>query len=71
MNAASDECDRLGDAVADALGEVMDMPAPDLAALRWKLNQFRDERDGILQGYTASFTDQTFADMARLMPPAA
>lgn len=71
LNAASEECDRLGDAVADALGEIMDTPAPDFAALRWKLDQFRDERDGSLQCFTASFTEQAYADMARLMPPAA
>lgn len=71
LNAASDECEKLGDACADALCEVMDTPAPDLAALRWKLDQFRDERDGSLQSYTASFTEQTYADMARLMPPSA
>lgn len=71
LNAASDECDRLGDAVADTLGDLMDTPAPDLAALRWKLDQLRDERDGSLQSYTASFTEQAYTDMARLMPPAA
>lgn len=71
FDAAGDECERHGDAVSDALTALMDTPAPDLAALRWKLDQFRDEKDGSLQPYTASFTDQTYADMARLMPPAA
>ncbi|MCT2559237.1 hypothetical protein N0B51_09595 [Tsuneonella sp. YG55] len=64
----SDEVDRRGDAVADALGVAMDTPAPDLAALRWKLEQLR-EGDGDLSPWTAGFVRQTFEDVERLLPP--
>ena len=69
FNAASDECDRHGDVVSDALDILMDTPAPDLAALAFKLARFRD-RDG-LQPYTTAFIEQTYADIARLLPPPA
>lgn len=65
----ADEVDRRGDAVADALGEVMDTPAPDLAALRWKLDQLR-EPDGGLAPWMSGMVNQTFADIERLLPHA-
>lgn len=49
----------------------MDMPAPDLAALRWKLDYITEEaRDpqGSLGSYTHKFVAQTLADIARLLP---
>ena len=70
-HAAADECERHGEAVSDALGEFMDTPAPDLAALNWKLGQLRDADDGSLVGWSSEFIAQTFEDIARLLPPAA
>lgn len=67
LSAVGDESDRLGDAASDAGEVAMDTPAPDLAALRWKLEQLRDP-DGDLGAWTASYVEQTFADIARLLP---
>lgn len=51
----------------EALEQLMDMPAPDLAALRWKLEQLH-EGDGGMPAWTAEYIAQTYADVARLMP---
>lgn len=58
--------EELGQQVADAREELMNIPAPDLRALRWKLEQLRDE-DGDVAAWTASYVEQCFADIARLM----
>lgn len=51
----------------------MDTPAPDLAALRWKLDHITPEakgEDGSLASYTSSYMRQTLDDIERLLPSA-
>lgn len=66
----------LSDGLCDARGDLLDVPAPDLAALRFKLDDIlaverRHQADG---GSTASYgygyVKQTLADIARLLPAA-
>lgn len=65
QNALDDLCDQSGERET----ELMNMPAPDLAALRWKLDLLR-EPNGDMAPWTARFVRQAFADIARLLPPA-
>lgn len=67
MDAAEQRWEALGDEVGRTRDALMDMPAPDLSALRWKLAQLRDD-DGDLVGWSADFVRQTFLDVDRLMP---
>lgn len=64
---AANRMDELADSYCDARVGLMNTPAPDLAALRWKLDQFRDD-DGDLVAWTADIAAQTFDDIARLLP---
>jgi hypothetical protein len=70
MDAADERSEALTERFLEARDTLMDMPAPDLAALRWKLEQL-PENDGDLAPWTGAFVRQTFADVARLLPPAA
>lgn len=70
MNAADELCDQLGAREAEARNALMEMPAPDLSALRWKLGQLRED-DGELVPWSAEYVEQTFADIARLLPEGA
>lgn len=67
MDAAEERWEALGHEVGRTRDALMDMPAPDLSALRWKLAQLRDD-DGSLAGWSADFVHQTFLDVDRLMP---
>ncbi len=69
MEALDDQSDDLGDRLAEAQSIVMDLPAPDLAAVHWKLTQLRDP-DGTMVSWSADYVEQTFADVARHMPAA-
>jgi hypothetical protein len=42
MDALDEHSEALTDRYCDALNALIEMPAPDLAALRWKLSQLRD-----------------------------
>lgn len=72
-----EKAERLGDALADAQRRLLDMPAPDLAALRWKLDRVLalehadDEDGGNIPAWSHSYVRQTLADIARLLPAGA
>lgn len=70
MDALDDKAEILGDQLAEARDCLMQTPAPDLAALHWKLLQLRDQ-DGDMDAWVAKYVNQTYADIARLMPEAA
>ena len=69
MDEADDESERLGDRLADAASTLMSAPAPDLAALRWKLDYMHAE-DGSesTPAWSMHFVAQALADIARLLP---
>jgi hypothetical protein len=67
MDEADERWEALGEATCAARDALMDMPAPDLGALRWKLEQLPDP-DGDMPAWTADFVRQTFADVTRLLP---
>lgn len=71
MDALDDRAEELGDLIADAQSKVMEVPAPDLAALRVKLLMLPDERDGGMPSWTADYVRQTFEDVKRLLPASA
>lgn len=68
---ASDELDRLCNEQCDRESELITMPAPDLAALRWKLEQLfgteRREPGDFSPSWCASYMNAILADAARLM----
>jgi hypothetical protein len=69
-----DEKDRrseeLTDRLTDAAAFLMGIPAPDLAALRWKIDYLTD--DGAdWDGWEHHYAAQPLADIVRLLPPAA
>lgn len=71
--AANDRSDKLSDSESEASSALMEMPAPDLAALRWKLDYLTEEArhpEGSLGCYSHRFVSQTLADIARLLPEA-
>lgn len=66
--ASEDEPNGLCDAWADAERRLMDMPAPDRAALRWKLDHIFGDNDGEWQAqYSVGYVRQTVADYRRLL----
>lgn len=64
------EDDRLRDLESAADKALMTMPAPDLAALRWKLDRALMIDDGALANWSEWYVRQTIADVARLLGPA-
>lgn len=72
--ALDDRSEALGEQICESQSTLMDMPAPDLAALRWKLDHITQEareKGGSLPCYSNDYVRQTFADMARLLPEGA
>lgn len=68
MAAAEDRWEALGDAAHAARGKVMETPAPDLAALRWKLQHLlADDGSESVSAWSMDYIAQTKADIARLM----
>jgi hypothetical protein len=64
----TDEMDRLTNEADDLRWAVMKVPAPDRAALRWKLEHIlRDDGSGGITAYAHSHLDQTLADIGRLL----
>lgn len=67
-----ERADALGEAVGKAQQEVLETPAPDLAALRYKLDYLLgDDSTDSTPAWSADFVAQTLADIARLLPDAA
>jgi hypothetical protein len=60
----------LGDAVHDAKWDLLEIPAPDLAALRFKLEDIMNEEEGV-QLYRDEYMAIVIADYRRLLPGAA
>ena len=71
MEEADERWEELGKRVNEAESALMHMPAPDLAALRWKLDQaLMIEGDSICP-WSADYVRQTVADFRRLCGEAA
>jgi hypothetical protein len=70
MDRLDERSEELGDALSDAEAALMNTPAPDLAALRLKLERL-PEKDGDMPAWSSSYIAQTFADVARLLPKGA
>ena len=68
-HAIIDEQERLTDLFCEATEAALQTPAPDLAALHWKLDYLTDAGTNF-PSWTPGFVEQTFADMARLLPQA-
>jgi hypothetical protein len=74
MDDLDDQSDARGDAMGEAHIALMSTPAPDLAALRWKLDHITEEaraKDGSLGCYGHNYVAQLFDDIERLLPIAA
>lgn len=72
VDAPHDELAALDDlcsTVSDRESDLEQIPAPDLAALRWKLDRLR-ESNGEMVPWAGHAVRQTFSDIARLMPRA-
>ena len=68
---AETKWDALGGRVSDAENALLATPAPDVAALRWKLDRLTvdvREHEVSLPAWTAEYLSQTLADIARLLP---
>lgn len=65
-----DRSEALTERFIETRAALMEMPAPDLAALRWKLEQLPDP-DGSMAAWSADFVRATFADVANLLPKGA
>jgi hypothetical protein len=64
--------EEFGEAVSEAEWALMDTPAPDLAALHWKLEfLFADDGTDACSAWSSNALAPTLPDIARLLPPAA
>lgn len=70
MDALDDRAEEIGNRLADAAETLMAMPAPDLAALRWKIDYLTDGNQR-WDGWDGDYAKATLADIIRLMPEAA
>lgn len=66
MDRLDDRAERLSEQKVEAWSRLMDTPAPDLAALRWKLLQLREDGED-MGPYTSACVEQTYRDIDRLM----
>ncbi|RIV83372.1 hypothetical protein [Aurantiacibacter zhengii] len=66
-HAAHDELERLCDVFCDAQSALLDMPAPDAEALRWKLDKVLEPCHGGTQSWSWSYVAQTVEDYRRLL----
>lgn len=63
--------DDLCDAWSKLEGDLMAMPAPNRAALRWKLDHLMDDNDGEwMASHSVGYVRQTMADYRRLLADA-
>lgn len=63
--------DQSSDELAAARRGLLDMPAPDHASLRWKLDQvlvFEDDDEDYTAAWSKAYVLQTMADYKRLLP---
>ena len=70
-DAMNDEQEHLVECMCDAEHAVLQTPAPDLSALRWKLERVIDADPAKGQGtspWSPEYVAQTIADIARLLP---
>ena len=71
MDAADQESDDLGDRLCEVSQALMNVPAPDLAGLRLKLDHLLvEEGSDSTPCWSMDFARQTIADIARLLPEA-
>ena len=64
--------DDLSDAYSEAQNKLMRLPAPDLTALRWKLESIlEDDGSGSTAGFSSEYVAPIFADVRRLEGAAA
>lgn len=71
-DAAMNKADQLGEANHDATWALFEIPAPDLAALRWKIDHlFGASEDCEVEPWSAEVMKTFLADVRRLMPEAA
>lgn len=61
------EADRLDLCASELHSALMEMPAPHLAALRFKLDHLLEDDNGSLNPWTDSYVEQTRRDIARLL----
>ena len=59
---AMDATDESIDEAGALIGEIMAMPAPDAAAVRWKLDYILDASSGSNDSYSADYLEQLVAD---------
>lgn len=64
---AEERCEALGEVRYEAEWALMELPAPDLPALRWKLEKLLEVHNGSCAGWSEEAIAQTVADMQRLM----
>lgn len=68
FDTAQSRWDDLANCACDARWFLMDMPAPDISALRWKIEYLlEDKGDGCGSSWTNDALSQTRTDIARLM----
>jgi hypothetical protein len=68
----NDRHDELWSLVGDAKEDVLRTPAPDQAALRYKLDYLlEDDGSDSISGWSRDYVAQTLVDIGRLLPPAA
>ena len=59
--------EQLGERICDTAETLMQTPAPDLAALRWKLDHLTDNGER-WDNWSPDYVMQALADIARLLP---
>lgn len=65
----NDDLNRLAESVCETESRLIEMPAPDLSALRWKLERLLAiDPDGTTSGWHGDYVRQTASDIARLLP---
>lgn len=67
MVAAEDRWEALGDEVDEARTALMALPAPDLAALQWKLAHLLSTENGSVAPWSDEYVAMTKTDMVRLL----
>lgn len=69
MDRLDDKAEAFGDALSEAQGVLMAIPAPDLRALRWKIDHLT-YRGESWDSWSDDYVRQVNADIVRLMPEA-
>lgn len=69
MDAIEEEWEQAGERVCDACSALMRIPAPDLAALRWKLNEVLElDSTKASDSWEAHYVEVLRSDIKRLLP---